>query len=120
MVFEGVSYRTANDWAGILPDTQTTPIKYLEIGAFYGANLLSVADTYASHPDSELHCIDPWLDYPEYPEYKNDDKETIYQTFCRNIAGSPKHDKIFTHRGFSHIEVQKFEDERFDLYRWKP
>ena len=35
------------------------PIKYLEIGAFYGANVA----TYGLH-----HCVDPW-DYTDYPEY---------------------------------------------------
>jgi SAM-dependent methyltransferase len=114
MAFEGITYRTAKNWIRYIPDTRNTPIKYLEIGAFYGANVLSVADTYAAHPDSQLHCVDPWIDYSEYPEYKNQ-QETIYETFCRNIANSPSRHKIFTHRGFSHLEVQTFEDETFDL-----
>jgi len=114
MAFEGVTYRTAGNWVGIIPDTKNTPIKYLEIGAFYGANLLSVAKGFGMHPDSELHCVDPWIDYPEYSEYKNQ-QDSIYETFCRNIANSSKRDKIFTHRGFSHNEVEKFQDETFDL-----
>ena len=45
-------------------------IKYLEIGSFYGANIISVAENYGSHYESELFCIDPYVDYNEYSEYK--------------------------------------------------
>ena len=65
--FTGVHYRLATNWNTILPLKQyNKPITYLEIGTFYGANLLSVADSYASHQDSILHCIDPWEDYDDY------------------------------------------------------
>lgn len=71
--FQGTRYRIANNWFSKLNVNQfrNEPIKYLEIGAFHGANLLSVAETYGAHKDSVLYCIDPWEDYNEYPEYKN-------------------------------------------------
>ena len=70
--FDGVKYRLANYWQKFIQinDYNCKAINYLEIGTFYGANLLSVASTYGSHPDSKLYCIDPWIDYNDYPEYK--------------------------------------------------
>jgi len=68
--FQGVEYRTATNWFPIIPkkDFENKKIKYLEIGTFYGANVISVGKTYGSHPESELYCIDPWIDYKDYPE----------------------------------------------------
>lgn len=59
--FVGVHYRMADNWFEHVDVNQynNRPINYLEIGAFYGANL-SVAKTYG-HSDSSLHCIDHGL-----------------------------------------------------------
>ena len=80
--FKGIKYRLAHEWFSLLDVNEFSkrPINYLEIGAFYGANLLSVANTYTSHTDSKLYCIDPWEDYNEYPEYK-----MISQIFIRHF-----------------------------------
>lgn len=114
--FEGRQYRTATNWFPIIPkkDFETKKIKYLEIGAYYGANVISVGKTYGSHPESELYCIDPWIDYNDYPEYKNI-QENTYETFLRNIQNSGEKDKIKIKRGFSDEEIVKFEDNFFDI-----
>ena len=113
--FNGIQYRLANNWYSILPlNEYNKPIIYLEIGTFYGANLLSVADSYALHKYSVLHCIDPWEDYQEYPEYKGQ-QNNIYNTFLQNIEESNKKDKIVIHRGYSHQLLQTFEDDMFDI-----
>ena len=49
-----------------------------------GANILSVANTYGLHNDSKMYCIDPWVDYDDYPEYKNE-QSIIYNSFINNI-----------------------------------
>jgi SAM-dependent methyltransferase len=90
------------------------PIRYLEIGAIYGANLISVANSYASHADSELHAVDPWEDYNEYPEYKGE-QPSIHTAFLSNIEKSGARNKITVHRGYSNLEVPKFEDAYFDI-----
>ena len=61
--FDGVQYRLANNWFNILNvnDYKNKEINYLEIGAFYGANLISVAKTYGLHENSKLYCVDPWV-----------------------------------------------------------
>jgi|LauGreDrversion4_2_1035121.scaffolds.fasta_scaffold97461_5 predicted O-methyltransferase YrrM len=113
--FNGVHYRLSTNWNSILPLRQyNKPITYLEIGTFYGANLLSVADSYASHEDSILHCIDPWEDYQQYPEYKGQ-QNTIYNTFLQNIEESNKKDNIVIHRGYSHKLLSTFDDDMFDI-----
>jgi predicted O-methyltransferase YrrM len=109
--FEGVTYRRCDNWNGFIFADKTTPICYLEIGTFYGANILSVAGTYGYHPDSKLHCIDPWEDYTEY----EDQQCTIYDTFCRNIERSGKKDKIIVHRGYSDKVIPTFDDAYFDI-----
>ena len=113
--FEGTQYRLANNWFSHIDlKNYNRPINYLEIGTFYGANILSVAKTYGAHSDSKLYCIDPWEDYAEYPEYKNQ-QTTIYDTFTRNIENSGSKDKITIHRGFSNSEVPKLQDDFFDI-----
>lgn len=114
--FIGVTYRTASNWfRHINIDIyKSKPINYLEIGTFYGANILSVSDTYGQHSDSKLYCIDPWEDYSEYPEYKGQ-QTNIYDTFIKNIENSEKQDKIIIKRGYSNIEIPKFEDGFFDI-----
>ena len=114
--FTGVNYRLANNWFNHvdLNDYKNKPVNYLEIGAFYGANLLSVAQTYAEHGDSKLYCIDPWEDYDEYPEYKNE-QSSIYDAFINNVEKSESKDKIFIKRGYSNTEIPKFDDNFFDI-----
>lgn len=113
MAFQGVEYRTAKNWLGALP-IPSTPIRYLEVGTFYGANLISVGRTYAAHPDSRMVCIDPWIDYADYPEYK-DQQPKIYETFQRNLDASGQREKTTVIRGFSHSEIPKLEDDSFDI-----
>jgi predicted O-methyltransferase YrrM len=114
--FIGTTYRTANNWFDIiaLSDYENIPINYLEIGAFYGANLLSVADTYCKHIDSKLYAIDPWEDYEEYPEYKNEQSQ-IYNSFITNIENSQHNNKISINRGFSNEKIPKLIDNFFDI-----
>jgi SAM-dependent methyltransferase len=113
MSFEGVAYRMADCWLNIVP-VPDHPIRYLEIGTFYGANLFSVGRSYAAHPESRMYCIDPWSDYGDYPEYKGR-QESVYDTFTRNLENSGQKEKITVIRGFSHTEIPKFEDDSFDI-----
>lgn len=114
MSFEGRTFRTAENWAGVIPMTSPGPLNYLEIGTSYGANVFSVGRTYASHPESRMYCIDPWTDYDDYPEYKGQ-QESVYNTFMRNLESSGQKDKITVIRGFSHTEIPKFDDNFFDI-----
>lgn len=114
--FSGVQYRLASNWMGILKleEYKNRPINYLEIGAFYGANLISVANTYCSHSDSKLYCIDPWEDYEQYNEYKGEIKN-IYNKFINNVSNANCHDKVYIRRGYSNIEIPKLDDDFFDI-----
>lgn len=116
MAFEGVTWKTSANWLSKLPVQmfEGKPIKYLEIGVFYGANLLSVANSYAKHPQSELYAVDPWEDYDEYSEYKHE-QPRIYDAFLRNVDNSGHKDRIHVVRGYSHVKVPKFEDNHFDI-----
>ncbi len=114
--FEGIKYRIADNWFNHvkLDEYSERPINYLEIGTFFGANLLSVANTYGKHNDSKLYCIDPWENYVDYPEYKETQNNT-YTTFLRNVNNSSDNHKIFIKRGYSNIEVPLFKDNFFDI-----
>jgi hypothetical protein len=114
--FEGNHWRLADSWFSKVPleEFQDKPIKYLEIGAYHGGNVISVANTYASHIESELHCIDPWEDYEDYWEYKNQ-QESNFQKFSKNIENSGCKDKIKVHKGYSNTEILKFPDNYFDI-----
>ena len=95
-------------------DYKDKPINYLEIGTFHGANILSVANSYGLHDESKLYCVDPWEDYEEYPEYKNQ-QSTIYNSFINNIEKSGVKHKIIINRGYSNLEIPKFQDDFFDI-----
>ncbi len=114
--FVGVEYRLANNWVDKvnMNDYKDKPINYLEIGVFYGANILSVANSYGLHPESKLYGVDPWEDYHEYHEYK-DQQPSIYNSFLSNLETSGMKDKIVVQRGYSNVEIPKFEDEFFDI-----
>jgi len=114
--FIGSRLRTADNWFTNvnINDYNDKPINYLEIGTHYGANLISVAKTYGTHNDSKLYCIDPWVDYNEYPEYKGE-QTNIYNTFINNIKNTGVEDKIIINRGYSNLEIPKYEDEFFDI-----
>lgn len=115
--FEGVCFRRADNWFAVIPrkDFEFKPIKYLEVGTYYGANLISVFKSYAAHPESKLYCIDPWLDYENYREYKGVNKENIYNTFLKNIENCTDKDRIIINRGFSNEQIPKYEDDFFDI-----
>ena len=116
MSFEGIHYRKSDNWLNHVDINlyQNKPINYLEIGTFYGANLLSVAETYGIYPESKLYAIDPWEDYDDYPEYKTEQNK-IYNTFMLNINNSVHKEKIIVKRGFSHNELIKLTDVYFDI-----
>ena len=113
MTFEGIRYKTCENWFGIIPIINK-PINYLEIGTFYGANLLSVGDIYGKHESSKLYCIDPWIDYDEYPEYKNEQPK-IYKSFLKNVTNSKHVNKIKIYRDFSNNIINNFDNKYFDI-----
>lgn len=109
--FEGIKYKDASNWIGFVPQSNK-PIRYLEIGVLCGNNVLSVEKLYASHPDSVLVCVDPWIDYNEYPEYKG--KITSYYDMFINNTQHIR-DKLDIRRDFSHRVLPTLEDESFDI-----
>ena len=110
---EGVQFLTADFWLDVIP-TENKPIQYLEIGVHSGVNVLSVARLHAKHPESRMWCIDPWIDYADYPQYKGE-QETIYSHFCRNMKNFDITHKIVPIRGFSNEEIPGLEDNFFDI-----
>jgi len=111
--FEGIQWKLCNNWFNFIKVDKNKPINYLEIGTLCGANLFSVAKEYGFHNDSKLHCIDPWLKYNDYDE--NYEQEDNYNKFVKNLENSSHKHKIVVHRGFSHIEVPKLDDDYFDI-----
>lgn len=113
--FEGRFYNKnpGIDWAPYIP-MDYRPISYLEIGVADGGNAIYVADSFCKHPESKLHCVDPWIDYEEYPEYKGE-QEIGWNTFNKNIENSPHHSKFSVYRGFSDAVVPSFPNEYFDI-----
>lgn len=114
--YSGHVFRLAHYWWQTLPTDQfsSKPINYLEIGVHNGCNLFSVANSYGLHPESKLWGIDPWMDYDDYPEYK-DEQTNNFNVFLSNLEKSPHKNKVSYKRGFSNTEIPKFDDEFFDM-----
>jgi hypothetical protein len=113
--FIGNVYNLSYKWKEIIPEYEN-PVKIMEIGVYHGANVCSYMKTYATHPKTEVHCVDPWMDYEEYPEYQNQQK-TNYSIFMNNMSKLDSIDlnKIYIHRGLSSTILPTFEDESFDI-----
>ena len=112
--FKGVAYRLANNWFHYVTPDPNKPIRYAEVGAFYGANMVSVAETYGLHPESTLIAIDPWTDYVDYPEYKGE-QMTIYNAFTQNMEDCGLTERVSEKRGYSHEVLPTLEDNSFDI-----
>lgn len=123
--YKGIHYRLPNTWDSLknedifelkVKDFCNKPIKYCEVGVFYGINFILVENTYAKHPDSELVAIDPWLIYDDYPEYKDKDMNNIYETAINNMKLNISNmDKVKIIRDFSHKASSSLQDEYFDI-----
>ena len=115
--FIGGHYRLAYNWFEHvnIDDYKNRGFKYLEIGAYNGANILSFATSYGVHEDTKLYCIDPWEDYEDYPEY-GQEQTNNYERYMKNLENSGVSSKITTIRGYSNIEVPKFEDNFLILF----
>jgi len=112
---EGTKFRPCSWWEKIIP-VEDKPIKYLEIGVHHGMNLWEISNSYCQNKDTEIHAIDPWIDYEEYPEYIGK-QDTIYNQFLKNLDNAPQDvkDKLKIHRGFSRDVIPTFEDDMFDI-----
>lgn len=113
--FEGRYYNKnpGVNWSKYIP-IENKPITYLEIGCVDGGNAIHIANSYCKHSESKLYCVDPWMDYDEYPEYKGQ-QDVAWRTFNRNIQNSGHISKFIVKRGVSDDVVPQFQDEFFDL-----
>lgn len=113
--YQGEVLRVSNRWLDVIPKPNHK-MKILEIGAYHGANICSLMKTYAMHPLSEVHCIDPWLDYNGYDEYTTK-QASNYSIFLKNITKLQPEDlqKVYIHRAFSVDIIPTFQDASFDM-----
>jgi hypothetical protein len=89
---------------------ENNPIQYLEIGVHKGENIVDVAKSYCKHPNSRMYCVDPWIDYEEYPEYKGQ-QDILFGIFKNSIK--LHENKCILHRGFSDDIVPTFSNNFF-------
>ena len=113
-IFKGTPYRLANFWFSTIPPF-SKPIKYLEIGILYGANAISVANSYAKHPDSEIHCIDPWERYTEEGNDAYENIHEIYDICMQNIKNSGCENKFHIYKDYSYNILPSFQENTFDM-----
>jgi hypothetical protein len=113
--FKGNVFQLSYKWKDIVP-IPTGPIKYLEIGAYHGANICSLMKTYAIHNDTKVHVIDPWINYDGYVEYR-EEQVTNYSLFINNMSKLEPKDiqKLYIHRDISSHVLPTFEDDYFDM-----
>lgn len=114
--FKGIYYRLPTNWYKFInvKDYENKQLNYLEIGSFYGANIIFFAYTYGKHKDTKLYCIDPYEDYDEYDEYKTKQNEH-YLTFLQNVSNNNLNNKIILKKGYLNNEIYKFDNNFFDI-----
>jgi predicted O-methyltransferase YrrM len=113
--FEGRYYykNPGVNWSPFIPFFNG-PINYLEIGVSDGGNAIHISNSYCNDPNSKIYCVDPWMDYDEYPEYKGQQQKG-WLTFNKNIQKSGNFEKFIVKRGLSEDIVPTFENDFFDL-----
>jgi hypothetical protein len=114
--FKGEVFRLSDNWLTVVPVNEN-PVKIMEIGAYHGANVCSLVKTYAKNNNSEIHCVDPWLDYTNYSEYK-DLQKTNYSIFLENITKLHTDDinKILQFIKYSPSMIDKSINLGFETY----
>ncbi len=115
--FKGDPYRLTNNWVDFIPlSMNENPIKYLEVGILYGANIISCTKTYGAHPKSLLYGVDSYVEYPDYDECKGE-MENIYNAMKANVQLlSPEEKrKITIFREYSYEKIPKFMNDYFDI-----
>ena len=113
--FEGRFYNKLpeKNWGPHIP-MPSGPIKYLEIGVADGGNAILVSKSYAKDPASRIYCLDPWIDYADYSEYKGQ-QEVGFMTFLKNIQKLDDRNKYIIKRGMSDAILPTFANEFFDI-----
>jgi hypothetical protein len=113
--FEGRYYNKnpGVKWSPFIPFFNG-PINYLEIGVSDGGNAIHIANSYCNDPNSKIYCVDPWMDYDGYPEYKGEQQKG-WLTFNKNIRKSVHFEKFIVKRGLSENIVPTFDNDFFDL-----
>ena len=116
MSLKGPGYCDTNLWKESIP-VPTGPVKYLEIGTLCGKSAISFESVYGTHPDSEIHCVDPWINYEQYDEYRDGENNQVnnYRNFLDNLTTCKNINKFYIHRGYSHTILPTFKDETFDI-----
>lgn len=85
-------------------------ISVLEIGCFEGRTTLWFLKNLLTHPGSSIHCIDRFKGGYGY-QYFN--MRQIEKRFKKNTHQFKN--KVFLHKGCSHIELVKLKNLRFDI-----
>lgn len=109
---EGKIFRTAEKWFKYVP-LPTGPINYLEIGVCCGANLISVAQTYAKCAGSVIVAVDPWGNGGS--TYAVNLNKEHYDFYIKNLKNFGLTEKVRTNIGTSRIEVPKLANNFFDI-----
>ncbi|HWB02684.1 MAG TPA: class I SAM-dependent methyltransferase [Verrucomicrobiales bacterium] len=98
-------YRGTKAWGWYLDDLENwqlllataEPVKALEVGGFEGISANLMLDLLFTHPDSEIHAIDPFLPDPTTPEVDGQTRECFEQ----NCATGGHEDRIKLYEGLS-------------------
>lgn len=81
-------------WEGMLCDFENRKLAILEIGSHEGGSTTFILDKYMNHPDSVLHCIDPFLT----DDTTSPVQDQTYDIFYRNISQSHNSHKLVLFR----------------------
>jgi predicted O-methyltransferase YrrM len=86
----------------------------LEIGSYEGASTCWLLEHLTDHPGTRLTCVDQWAQRSGQRVYQ-EDMETVYQTFLKNIRATDKANRVTVLRGSTREVLPGIQDQRFDL-----
>lgn len=99
-------YRGHKQWGWYLDDQvywvsllhfDEGPVKAMEIGAYDGVSANMMLDLLFPHPETRLHCLDPYLPDPTTPG----ENEQWKELFLQNRETGGHEEQIILHEGFS-------------------
>ena len=102
-------------WDQILGQLQ--PKRVLEIGSFEGQSACYLIKSIGAQKDAEIHCIDTWVDSPEYANVKMAEIEQRFLKNTQKALKSTLHSVTFKlHKERSEIVLSQLLSSGYESY----
>ncbi len=113
VLYEDHEFRFGSTWwKDVVPDTSSQAIKYIEVGASRGHNIVAIARSYAAHPESVIYAVDTWAD-DDAGRYDKDHFDAMMSKY--NLTEYDLLERVKPIKGALDEVLSTFNDQEFDI-----